>query len=293
MSDRMRIGARFPNAGDHHRSHRLADAARLLEQVGYDSLWASDHLGMPEQFRNPYPFSSDGSVPWGRDLAWTEPLTALAIAAGATSRIELGTAVMVVALRHPLIAAKQLAGVAVEAPGRVSLGVGAGWLAEEFDAVGVPFERRGSYLDAWIERVHDALAGIYPSVPKDDPYPNPVELWVRPEVPWSLPILIGGMGPRALRRVSERGDGWLAALAAQQPDLDLLGASVESLHSAAAAAGREPPRIVLQLLGSQGQAAVIAGYLPELVRLGVDDVIVDVNVEEPADLERTLETLAR
>lgn len=276
----VRIGARFPNAGDHHGQRSLADAARHLEAAGFDSLWASDHVGMPATSRHPYPFSDDGRIPWERDLAWTEPLTALAIAAAATERIELGTAIMVAALRHPLVAAKQIAGVALESRGRVAVGIGAGWLAEEFDAVGVPFEQRGRYLDAWIDRVRHCLDGTYPVAGDDTCYPNPSELWIRPSPPRQVPILIGGMGPRAIRRAALGGDGWIAVLHAPSMEVETLRPGIDQLRHLAAEAGRPRPRVVVQVLGSAGAAEMVGRHLPALARLGVDDIIIDVGFGE-------------
>jgi probable F420-dependent oxidoreductase len=284
----VRVGARFPNAGDYHGQRSLADAARHLEVAGFDSLWASDHLGMPATFRHPYPFSEDGRIPWERDLAWTEPLTALAIAAAATERIELGTAIMVAALRHPFVAAKQIAGVALEARGRVAVGVGAGWLAEEFDAVGVPFDQRGRYLDDWIDRVRRCLDGTYPPADADTSYPNLAELWVRPCPPQPVPILIGGMGPRAIRRAALAGDGWIAVLHASSMEVETLRPGIDQLRQTAAEAGRPRPRVVVQVLGSAGAAAAVGKHLPALAGVGVDDVIIDVGFEEDDPPEASL-----
>jgi probable F420-dependent oxidoreductase len=287
----VRIGARFPNAGDHHGQHSLAAAARHLEAAGFDSLWASDHLGMPATFRHPYPFSDDGGIPWERDLAWTEPLTALAIAAAATERIELGTAIMVAALRHPLVAAKQIAGVALESRGRLAVGIGAGWLAEEFDAVGVPFNQRGRYLDEWIDRVRRCLDGTYPAAGDDTSYPNPAELWVRPCPPAPVPILIGGMGPRAIRRAALGGDGWIAVLHAATMEVESLRPGIDELRQLAAGAGRARPRVIVQVLGSAGAAATVGRHLPELARVGVDDVVIDVGFGEDDPPEAALAAL--
>jgi probable F420-dependent oxidoreductase len=291
VEQEVRIGARFPNAGDYHGQRSLADAARHLEAAGFDSLWASDHLGMPATSRHPYPFTEDGRIPWGRDLAWTEPLTALAIAAAATERIELGTAIMVAALRHPLIAAKQIAGVALEARGRVAIGVGAGWLAEEFDAVGIPFDKRGRYLDEWIDRARHCLDGTYPPADADASYPNPAELWVRPCPPRPVPILIGGMGRRAVRRAALSGEGWIAVLHASSMEVETLRPGIAQLRQLAAEAGRRRPRVVVQVLGSAGASAKVGQYLPALASVGVDDVIIDVGFDEDTPPEAALAAL--
>lgn len=293
VADRVRIGARFPSAGTEFRAGGMADAARTLEAAGFDSLWASDHLAMPRATRGRYPYTSDGRIPWGEDLGWNEALTALGIAAAVTSHIELGTAVLVATLRHPLVAARQAAAVAVEAGGRLTLGIGAGWLAEEFDAVGVPFERRGRHLDAWIDYVQEVWGGVIGPRPPDDPYPNPNELTSRPLPPVPIGLLIGGASDAALRRAARASDGWLGIAALDRLDVDAVASDVARLRSAAEAADRDPAelRVVVQITGSEGGAEQLRPLLHGLCAAGVDDVLVDTGWTDPERPARDLELL--
>ena len=279
----LRIGARFPSAGTEFHPGGLAAAARTLEDAGFDSLWASDHLAMPRTTRSHYPYTQDGSIPWGEELGWNEALTALGIAAAVTTRIELGTAVLVAALRHPLVAARQAAAVAVEAGGRLTLGVGAGWLAEEFDAVGVPFERRGRHLDAWLDYVRQVWAGEIAARPADDPYPLPTAMTSRPIPPGPIGILIGGVSDAALRRSVRAADGWLGIAALEGLDPRAIAADVDRLRAAAEAADRDPAtlRVCLQVTGSEGGAERLRPKLRDLISAGVDDVLIDTGRQHP------------
>lgn len=293
MGDTLRIGARFPNAGGSPSGLGLANAAQIIESAGYDSLWASDHLAMPVRGVSSYPFSSDGRIPWSNDLAWADAIVALGIAAAVTDHIELGTAVLVAALRSPLVFAKQLATVAVEAEGRTVLGVGVGWLEHEYDAVGVPFSKRGQRLDAWMEVARDVWSGSL-SVRADGlPYPNPTEMVCRPVPPAPVPILVGGLSPAALGRAGRLGDGWIGLQPAGGLDASALADSIEEIRDTALQAGRDPStlRIVLQITESDGQAALIAGRLDELLSAGVNEIIVDPGWENMDQPQATLATL--
>src|SRR5439155_655487 len=117
----------------------------------YDSLWASDHVVLPWRIASRYPYNATGDFPLPPATDFLEPLTALALVAGVTERAALGTTVLVLPHRHPLLAAKMLATLDHLAPGRVILGAGVGWMREEIEALGVPFDRRGAWSDEAID----------------------------------------------------------------------------------------------------------------------------------------------
>lgn len=293
-TDSLRIGARFPSAGVSFVAGGMASAARRLEEAGYDSLWASDHLAMPAgPSASRYPYTEDGCIPWGDELGWNEALTALGIAAAVTNRIELGTAVLVAALRHPLVAARQAAAVATEAGGRVTLGVGAGWLAEEFEAVGVPFAARGRHLDAWLEYVRQVWTGGVGVRDEGDPYPNPSDLISRPLPPEPIRVVVGGVSAAAFRRVVSAGDGWIGISALDGLDTAEVRSSVERLRSVSVENGRDPDelRVLLQITGSADRAADLRPHLPALVEAGVDDVLIDTGWDDPDQPARDLRVL--
>ena len=147
----MRVGAKLPNSGAlpvdiGHSAH-----GGRLEASGFASVWVSDHVVMPATVTSRYPYAADGAATWATNDPWYDSIVALAMAAAVTDHAELGTAVLVLPQRQPVILAKQIASLDRLAGGRVVLGVGAGWLAEEFAALATPFDSRGARTDEWID----------------------------------------------------------------------------------------------------------------------------------------------
>ena len=146
MPGRLRIGAKLPNSGPLPVERGLPELARALEGAGFDSVWVSDHVVLPSTIESRYPFAADGRATWPTDTPYFDALIALALAAAVTEHVGLGIAVLVLPLRHPVVAAKQLATIDVASRGRLRLGVGAGWLREETEAMGANFRLRWKLL---------------------------------------------------------------------------------------------------------------------------------------------------
>lgn len=185
----------------------LLPMAERADALGFDSIWISEHLVFPTRIESSYPY--DPTV--GAPLATTpllDPLLVLSHVAAHTSRIRLGTAIYLLALRHPVIAARLIATLDALAPGRILLGVGAGWLKEEFEVVDVPWHERGPRLDEGIE-VMRRLWGE-PIVAHKGRHFRFDEVGFEPKpMDGAVPILVGGESPAALRRAARIGDGWL------------------------------------------------------------------------------------
>src|SRR5205814_9690893 len=147
----MRFGCHLPGYGPEATRDTLVGFARRAEALGYDSLWASDHVVVPWRIASRYPYNATGDFPLSPATDFLEPLTALALVAGVTERAALGTTVLVLPHRHPLLAAKMLATLDHLAPGRVILGAGVGWMREEIELLGAPYEQRGAWTDEAIE----------------------------------------------------------------------------------------------------------------------------------------------
>jgi probable F420-dependent oxidoreductase len=178
------------------------------EERGFHSLWAAEHVVLFDAYGSRYPYAADGRIPAGGESGILEPFTALSFLAAGTSRIRLGTGICLVPQRNPVYTAKQVADLDWMSGGRFDLGVGVGWLAEEFRALGVPFERRGertrAYLEVmrrlWCDPVSEYHGDFY-DLPACRQYPKPVQ---KPHPP----IHFGGESEAALRRVAEIGQGW-------------------------------------------------------------------------------------
>lgn len=191
----------------------LLDLARAADEAGFDAVWLGEHVVLPTGYRSDHPTSGQAGehhtgpvLDPGTELL--EPFTALGAVAGATTRLGLATGIHLPALRHPLLTARAAATLAELSGGRFVLGVGAGWLEEEFDALGVPFAERGARLEEAVAVLRAAWRG--------GPFRHdgrhfrfgPVQLSARPV---DVPVVLGGNTDRALRRAVAVGDGWFAS----------------------------------------------------------------------------------
>jgi probable F420-dependent oxidoreductase len=222
----MDIGFGLPVSGAWATPQNISRFAARAEKSGYASLWTFQRLLVPE--------GSDMEPVYQSVL---DPVAALAYAAAVTTRIRLGVAVINAPFVSPGYLAKQAASVDVLSGGRLDLGLGLGWMPEEFAMTGAPMQRRGARTAEYV-RVLRALWGEQPAefrgefyeVPRGSALPRPVQ-------PGGPPILLGGTAPVALRRVGRIADGWVTS---SRADLSAIAESIAIVHEAAAAAGRDP-----------------------------------------------------
>src|SRR3989475_103036 len=205
----MKLGLFLPLAGDPTQLRDMvATTATLAERTGFHSLWFAEHVALFDTHASRYPYSPDGSFPLTGEIGFVEPFVAIAFAAALTTRIRLGTGICLAPQRPPLYTAKQVADCDVLSGGRLDFGVGIGWLREEFEALGVPFDGRAArcreYLAAmralWTEPV-SRYEGKLLRVPPLRMFPKPIQ---KPHPP----IVFGGESDAALRRVADLGQGW-------------------------------------------------------------------------------------
>ncbi len=203
----MKFGIIFANVFGFSRPEGAVALATAAEAAGFDSLWTVEHVVVPSGYQSEYPYDGSGRMPGGEVVDIPDPLVWLSYVAGATSTIRLATGILILPQRNPAIVAKEVATLDVLSGGRVTLGVGAGWLAEEFDALGVPFTRRGERLDSYIGALRALWAedeatveGEFVSFSKAISRPKPVQ---RP-----VPIVVGGHTEVAARRAGRLGDGF-------------------------------------------------------------------------------------
>jgi probable F420-dependent oxidoreductase len=181
--------------------------AVAAEELGYDSIWTTEHIAIPLAIESRYPFSDDGRPSFRPDAKWFEGLITLGFAAAATSRIRLGTAVIPLFNRDPLSLAKQAATVDCLSLGRLELGVGAGWLREEAAVLGHPSDHRGRRLDEAIDVLREAWTN-HPVEHHGEFYDfPPVGMSPKPIQGADIPIWIGGASPAALRTTVSRAQG--------------------------------------------------------------------------------------
>lgn len=281
----MKIGAKLPNSGSLPLERGIPQMAIALERAGFASLWVSDHIVLPRTIASPYPFAADGRATWPSDTPYLDAMIALALAAASTERVRLGTAVLVLPLRHPVIFAKQAASIDAASGGRLEIGVGAGWLSEEFRALNVPFDDRGPRLVDWMAIARDCWTGE-PRGYQTGRYDLPPSLFSKPAPPRPIPLLVGGHSKAALERAGRVGDGWVAHQSLNALDPDELRAGIAAMYAAAHEVGRDPAKLrtVLRIVDSAGRSANLEQALRALERAGVDEIIVDVDwdAEDPA-----------
>ena len=205
----MKFGFMLPSRGPLARPENLSFIAKRGEELGYSFLMFPDHIVMPRDVSSQYPYSESGVFPGADNSETMEQLTTLAFLAGQTSSIRLVTSVMVVPHRSPVVTAKALSTLDILSQGRLTVGVGTGWLEEEFQALETkPFEERGAVTDEYIQVFKELwtseaprFEGEYCRFSNIDFLPKPVQ---KPHPP----IWVGGEGLRAIRRAARFGDGW-------------------------------------------------------------------------------------
>jgi probable F420-dependent oxidoreductase len=212
---------------------QLVRVARICEEVGFEGVLVSDHLFHPEKLESKYPYSPDGRPGFTPETPWPEPWSAIGAMAAVTERLRFATMVYILPLRHPLEVAKATASVAALAGGRLALGVGAGWMREEFDALGVDFASRGARMDESIGVLRALWRGGM--VEHHGRVFDFDRLQISPPPPAPIPVWIGGASPPALRRAARLGEGWMGSGNGVEEALKLLG----SLRELRGRVGRE------------------------------------------------------
>jgi probable F420-dependent oxidoreductase len=287
---RLELGLVLPQFGPAARgadvAARLREVATRADRLGYGVLWTADHIVFPREIATPYPYG--GRFPYAVTDPILDPIVALTCAAAVTGRVRLGTSVLVLPYRHPVVLAKQLATLDVVSGGRVLLGVAGGWLREEFEMLGVPFGERGARTDEAIALLRAlwgeasvSFRGRFWSLEEAAFFPKPVQ---RP----GPPIWIGGSSAAAMRRAARLGDGWIAV---PRPTLAELARDVEKLRRLAEAAGRDPGALGIASGGGARSLDDLVDRVPELERIGVTVLSVPV-LAWARSFEHSLELMA-
>ena len=285
----MKVGVYIPQIGPAATAQQVARVSRAVEAAGFDSLWTFDHVVLRPDQGSDYPYSEDGRFLVPADSAFLEPLTLLTYAAAVTEGVELGTAVLVLPMRAPVLHAKLIATLDHLAGGRVILGAGVGWWKEEFEALSMPFDRRGARMDEYLAVLRDLWENEVGSF-RGEFYDT--EGWYcRPQPPRQVPIWLGGNHPHQLRRAGRLADGYLANPAM----LDTLQSDWDQVRQAAADAGRDASALRLGInriaVLEEGRLGEAAERLGEMRDLGFDHAIANLH-PAAADPESLLQQFA-
>jgi probable F420-dependent oxidoreductase len=198
----------------------LLELAPVCEEAGFEGIMLADHLFSPEQYSSRYPYDDSGEAPFDGSSAFPESFASIAALGQVTTTLRFLTNVYILPLRHPIEIAKDLSTAAIYSKNRTVLGFGAGWLREEFEIMGVPFEQRGKRMDAQLPIIQSLLAGEVVSA--DDEFYKFDALRMNPLPTEKVPMWVGGMNKAALRRAGQFGDGWTGAGTSFQQTVDLL-----------------------------------------------------------------------
>lgn len=235
-------GVHLPHLGRQVDAATLAGFAQHIEALGCHSGWVSDHVCWPAQIESKYPYTDDGSFAPSPDMGWLDPIGTQLYVAGVTRKLKLGFTVLILPYRQPVATAKQLATLDVLSGGRLILGVGIGWMAEEAAILGMPWDNRGKRTDEQLELFHalfnqsePEFHGRYYDIPRVGFEPKPMQS--------PLPIWVGGSGNAAFRRAARYGTGFHAAF---QP-LDLVVEEFDQVRGHAEQMQRDPAELTLSL----------------------------------------------
>jgi probable F420-dependent oxidoreductase len=187
----------------------LLPVAKIAEEVGFTGVFISEHVFFPEQLASKYPYSPTGTPVFTAETPWLDPWVQIGAIAAVTTTLRFVTGVYILPLRHPLEVAKAVASAALLSHDRVGLGVGAGWMREEFDVLGREFKARGKRMDEQIEVLRKVWAGGM--VEHHGTYYDFPRLQMSPPPRVSPPILIGGQSEAAFKRAARLGDGWVGS----------------------------------------------------------------------------------
>jgi len=270
----MEVGVIIPNAGPKASVENIVTTARWAEELGYHSLWLTDHVVLAEQIDAYYPYRTHGRWDYAPDTVWLDPLLTLGWAGQAAPSLKLGTSVLVLPIRNPVLLAKQLASLDFLSGGRVILGAGAGWMEEEFNIIGESFKNRGKRVVEMVELMRQFwtgemvdFQGDYYQVAHCKMHPRPVQE--------TIPVVWGGHSEAAIKRVARVGDGWHPT----QISLEQLANGLQKLRGYCEEYGRDYD--TLSIIARPGDNYDIT---PESharhLELGVDHLVIDTPIKE-------------
>jgi probable F420-dependent oxidoreductase len=306
----MNFGLHLPASSSGVTSADLVRFVRQAESLGFYCITVADHVIVPKNLSVPYPYTIDGKYPGtGYHL---ETLTTMSFLAGATERIRFVTSVMIAPYRNPIITAKMLASFDVLSGGRAIVGLGVGWMKEEFENLNAPpFAERGKVTDEYIQAFRELWTSDNPSFKGEYCNFSDIVFVPKPVQKPAIPIWIGGHSPQAIRRAARLGDGWhpIGGVPTIPLEPEDMARDLETLATHAAKAGRNIKDIRVALKGSLfdrekpatpgrrrrfiGSAAEIAGDIEEYRSAGVDTMIFDVRRPSISETLERMEWMAK
>jgi probable F420-dependent oxidoreductase len=281
----MRVGLHALGIGTGARPEVIRPVAVAAEDAGFATLWSGEHVVMVDEPASRYPYSADGTIAVPPDADWLDPLLGLTFAAAVTSRIRLATGVLLLPEHNPVLAAKQAATLDVLSGGRFTLGVGIGWSAEEFAALGIPFARRGQRAAEYVAAMRELWAEDPASFSGEFTRFDGVRVNPKPVRRRRIPVVFGGNSDPALQRAAAIGDGWYGF----NVPADGVAERIGVLAGYCQEHGRDVSKLSVAVALSDGHP----GVLPGLAAAGVTElVVVAAPPEDPAEAAAWVAELA-
>lgn len=258
----MKFGLRYLNTGENVDGDRAVAMAQAAEEAGFESIWTVDHVVIPKDYKSAYPYAQSRRMGDGSEnIELPDPLIYMAYLASVTKTIRLATGILIVPQRNPLVTAKQLATLDQLSGGRIDLGIGVGWLEEEFKAIGVPFQQRGKRTDECINAMRhlwkDEIAEFHGDLVDFGP------VFCRPQpVNGAIPIIVGGHSKAAARRAGRIGDGFFPARGVPEELFQLVKSTAKEY-------GRNPDEIEFTVSTPDDLETT-----PDLARVGVNRILI-------------------
>src|SRR5438067_3480301 len=276
----MKVGIMFANVVLFGTPEGAGALAKASENAGVESLWTVEHVVVPQGYESPYPYSASGRMPGDETAPIPDPLAWLSYMGALTKTVRLATGILILPQRNPVVLAKECATIDVLSSGRLTLGVGIGWLKEEFDAIGVPFQERMSRTDEYVGALRalwsddESFSGRFTKFEHARSYPKPVQ-------DGGIPIVVGGHTKGAARRAGRIGNGFFPARPDKLADL------LDEMRRAAKDAGRDPDTIEVTTGGPP-----TVEFAKQLADQGVTRMVMPPPSFAPDDIGRALGELS-
>lgn len=265
----MKFAIAFANTGPFSHPEKAIVMAQAAEAAGFESLWTVEHVIVPAQYESAYPYDASGKMPGGEESPIPDPLIWLAFVAAATKTINLATGILILPQRNPVVLAKELSTLDHLSRGRMILGIGVGWLEEEFDALGIPFADRGKRNDDYVAAMRALWTqdrathhGAFTSFDQCIMRPQPVN--------GTIPIHIGGHTDIAARRAGRLGDGFFPGKGSHEE----LSRSFDIARETARQCGRDPEAIEMTTGGNGAVGPRALEEVQALADIGTARIIV-------------------
>jgi probable F420-dependent oxidoreductase len=282
----MKVGIVSINVGGPQTAEQMVGVCQHAEAAGIESVWTFEHVVVPVDYDSKYPYNRTGKMGIAPEGWFVDPLISLAHVAAATKTLRLGTGVNILPQTNPLLFAKQAASIDVLSGGRLTLGLGIGWLREEYAAMGTPFERRGARFDDYVAAMKKVWSGDVVEHESDFLSWRGFKSFPIPEQRPHPPILIGGTTQKSLERVVHAADGWYAP----SDSLEDLKRQLAALRKLCDASGRDFDSLDITI---NWRAQRYPDALPEYEELGVTRAVAMYGLMREADPRHAIDRVAK